>query len=300
LLSLKAWHDGIIYSYSNHPIPKFILRYIEVKIKASSELSELLIAELVEIQYDSFQETDTGLDAYIEQDQFSETQLKEILERYSTSEKIEYTFGLLEDKNWNEEWEKNFQPVIIGDDCIVRASFHTPEKKYAYDIVINPKMSFGTGHHETTSMMIANQLELNHTGKSVMDAGSGTGILAILASKLNAAFVNAFDVEDWAFENLKENAILNGCSNILIGKGDITKVELREKEYDIILANINRNVLLEEMPEYNKRLKTGGTMILSGFYVDDIPMIVNRAAEFGLKNVSFKEKNKWASLVFNK
>ncbi|HWZ21678.1 MAG TPA: 50S ribosomal protein L11 methyltransferase [Cytophagaceae bacterium] len=276
------------------------MRFIEVKIIASSELSELLIAELVDVGYDSFQETDEGLDAYIEQSLFEEPKLKELLERYSPGGKIPYSFGLLDDKNWNEEWEKNFQPVIIGEDCIVRASFHIPETPYKYDIVINPKMSFGTGHHETTSMMIANQLEIDHKGKTVMDAGSGTGILAILATKLEASLVDAFDVEDWAFENLKENAILNGCSTILIGKGDVTKVELREKEYDIILANINRNVLLDEMPEYCKRLKSGGTLVLSGFYLNDVPVIEARTGTFGLKKVSSKDKNNWASLVFIK
>ncbi len=276
------------------------MRFIEVKIAVGPVTSELLIAELVEIGYDSFQETDSGLDAYVDQESFSESQLQEIIFRYSKEEKIPYSFSLLEDKNWNEEWEKNFQPVIIGEDCIVRASFHTPEKPFKYDIVINPKMSFGTGHHETTSMMIANQLEINHKGKTVMDAGSGTGILAILASKLEASIIDAFDVEDWAFENLKENAILNGCSTILIGKGDITQVDLRTKEYDIILANINRNVLLKEMPEYCKRLKSGGTLVLSGFYKEDVPMLEARTDEFGLRKISSKEKNNWASLVFIK
>ena len=285
---------------SNHQIIKLNLRFIEVKIICSPELSELLIAELVEIGYDSFQEMDSGLDAYVEQSIFSELQLKEILEKYSTEGSIPYSFGLLEDKNWNEEWEKNFQPVVIGEECIVRASFHVPAISYKYDIVINPKMSFGTGHHETTSMMIANQLEIDHKGKTVMDAGSGTGILAILASKLDASLVDAFDIEDWAFENLKENVILNGCTVVSIGKGDITKVELRAKEYDIILANINRNVLLEEMPEYCKRLKSGGILLLSGFYTLDIPMIEARANEFGLEKKSTKENNNWASLVFIK
>ncbi len=277
------------------------MRYIEVKIDSSPELTELLLAELVALGYDSFQETDTGLDAYIEQDNFSEPQLQELILRYATSDvAIPYTFGLLEDKNWNEEWEKNFQPVIIGNDCIVRASFHTPTTPYKYDIVINPKMSFGTGHHETTSMMIANQLEINHKDKTVMDAGSGTGILAILASKLDATLVDAFDVEDWAFENLKENAILNGCLNIQIEQGTVTQVRLREKEYDIVLANINRNVLLEEMPEYSKRIKLGGILVLSGFYTHDVPVIETRAAEFGLTKTSSKENNNWTSLVFSK
>ena len=276
------------------------MRFIEVKIVAPLELSELLIAELVDIGYDSFQEIDGGLDAYVDQEVFNEEKLKSIITRYSDETPIPYTFGLLEDKNWNEEWEKNFQPVIINENCIIRASFHIPDKKYEYDIVINPKMSFGTGHHETTSMMIANQLEIDHKGKTVMDAGSGTGILAIMASKLGASLIDAFDVEDWAFENLKENAILNGCSNILIGKGNIAQVELHEKEYDIVLANINRNVLLGELPIYASRLKTGGKLVLSGFYLEDMPLLIESALQSGLKNTSFKEKNKWASLVFVK
>jgi len=178
--------------------------------------------------------------------------------------------------------------------------FSYTRKKYKYDIVINPKMSFGTGHHETTSMMIEHQLEIDHENKTLMDAGSGTGILAILASKLGARLVDAFDVEDWAFENLKENAILNGCSNILMSQAEVTKANLREKEYDIVLANINRNVLLEEMPEYVKRLKPSGKLVLSGFYKEDVPMLEERAGAFGLKKTSYKEKNNWASLVFIK
>lgn len=276
------------------------MQFVEVKIETTPEMAEILIAELVEVGYDSFQETETGLDAYVDQDIFSEDVLKEILQKYSFEEKIPYTVGLLEDKNWNEEWEKNFPPVIIGDECIVRASFHHPEKPYKYDIVINPKMSFGTGHHETTSMMLEHQLETDHQDKTVMDAGSGTGILAIMASKRGARLVDAFDIEDWAFENLKENAILNGCSNILISQGEVVRANLRESQYDLILANINRNVLLDEMPEYTKRLKSSGKLILSGFYTEDIPLLEERAGEFGLKKTSFKQKNNWASLVFIK
>ncbi len=276
------------------------MQFIEVKITAGPEISELLIAELVEIGYDSFLETDTGLDAYVEEALFSEDSLQKVVHKYSGEQPVTYAFGLLENKNWNEEWEKNFPPVIIGEECIVRASFHTPEKEYKYDIVINPKMSFGTGHHETTSMMIAHQLETDHHDKTVMDAGSGTGILAILASKLKARLVDAFDIEDWAFENLKENAILNGCSTILISQADVLKAELREDQYDIILANINRNVLMDEMPEYVRRLKSGGKLILSGFYLEDIAMLETRAGTFGMKKTSLKEKNNWASLVFIK
>jgi len=276
------------------------VQFIEVKIEAHPELSEMLVAELVAVGFDSFLETDTGLDAYVEQSAFSEKDLQEILNRYSVEQPITYTFGLLENKNWNEEWEKNFQPVEIGNECIVRASFHQPTKNYLYDIVINPKMSFGTGHHETTSMMISNQLEINHQGKTIMDAGSGTGILAIFASKAGAKSVDAFDIEDWAFENLKENCTLNGCSNIQVSQGTVKTALLNEEKYDIVLANINRNVLLEEMHEYDKRLKDKGVLVLSGFYTDDIPLIDDCCVALGLKKVTTKEKNKWASLVYSK
>jgi ribosomal protein L11 methyltransferase len=276
------------------------MQFIEVKISAAPDISEILLAELIAVGYDSFQETDEGLDAYVEEALFSEAQLREILAKYAVLGDLPYSFSKLEQKNWNEEWEKNFQPVTIGNTCIVRASFHQPDKEYQYDIVINPKMSFGTGHHETTSMMLAHQLEIDHHDKSVMDAGSGTGILAIMASKLQARLVDAFDIEDWAFDNLKENIILNNCLNVEAEKGTVTSVGLRQQEYDIILANINRNVLLDEIPEYHHRLKAGGTLVLSGFYMEDIPLIEERAAEFGLKKTSVKEKNNWASLVFIK
>ena len=275
------------------------MEYIEVKIEILAEHTEIIIAELIIKGYDSFLETETGLDAYIEEGAFSEEDLKEIISRHDEI-KTSYSFSKLENKNWNEEWEKNFQPVEINEDCIIRASFHPLKKPYKYDIVINPKMSFGTGHHETTSMMIENQLETDHAGKKVMDAGSGTGILAIMASKLGAAHIDAFDVEEWAFENLKENINLNDCSNINCSFGDISKADLKFEKYEIILANINKNVLLEEIPLYSEKLENNGLLILSGFYTDDVDDIEKMASSNFLIKTGVKEKNRWASVIFKK
>ncbi|HEY8400888.1 MAG TPA: 50S ribosomal protein L11 methyltransferase, partial [Cytophagaceae bacterium] len=214
-------------------------------------------------------------------------------------EHISYSVGELENKNWNEEWEKNFDPVMVEDKVAIRASFH-PASGLPLEIIINPKMSFGTGHHETTYMMVQNQLEIDHKDKLVMDAGSGTGVLAILACKLGAKQILAFDVEDWAFENLQENVKLNNCSVVIPAKGDITQVNHLAENYDIILANINKNVLLKEMPLYARYLKQGGTLILSGFYEEDIEDIQNSAFTHSLDFVARKLRNRWASLVFQK
>ncbi|MFL5729020.1 MAG: 50S ribosomal protein L11 methyltransferase [Cytophagaceae bacterium] len=275
------------------------MQYLKIKIQALVDYHELLIAELNLQGYDSFEEREDGIDAYVVEETYQEQGLQELSEKYKDLFSFTYTSEKLENKNWNEEWEKNFQPVIISSRCIVRASFHQPDKVYDYDIVINPKMSFGTGHHETTSMMIENQLGIDHRGKKVMDAGSGTGILAIMAAKLGAADVSAFDVEDWAYQNLKENISLNGCHNISAALGDISNVDLHN-EYDIILANINKNVLMAEIPVYAKKLSKGGILVLSGFYTGDSADLIEVAQKSGLVKASDNEKNRWASLIFNK
>jgi ribosomal protein L11 methyltransferase len=276
------------------------LNYLELKIKVDPGHSEILIAELAESGYDSFAETDEGLDAYIEEGKFKEEELKEVISKYRDIFSVDYSIQRLENKNWNEEWEKNFPPVVIANACLIRASFHQPEPQYPYEIIINPKMSFGTGHHETTSMMIENQLQTDHKGKKVMDAGSGTGILAIMASKLGAESIIAFDVEDWAYENLKENIELNKCHNIQTALGDINKIKHPYKQYDIILANINKNVLIQEMSDYSSMLIKEGTLMLSGFYIEDIDDLDQIAQKFFLEKTAMKEKNRWASLIFKK
>jgi ribosomal protein L11 methyltransferase len=275
------------------------LRYLEIKINTPTEYYDILIAELSAIGYDSFMEEGDALLAYVDEQVFKEEDLKSILSKYNPGS-ISYSFHKMEDKNWNEEWEKNFQPVEIGNECIIRASFHKIDPKYRYDIIINPKMSFGTGHHETTHMMVENQLEIGHTGKKVMDAGSGTGILAILASKLGAEHVMAFDVEDWAFENLKENINLNNCSNIQAAQGTVQSVRFPYNKYDIVLANINKNVLMNEIPIYVKIMSEKGILVVSGFYEEDIKDIEGVCTSVHLKKVKQKIINKWASLVCEK
>jgi ribosomal protein L11 methyltransferase len=258
------------------------------------------MAELDTSGYDSFVETEDGLDAYIEESKFKEEELKEVISKYLHVFSVNYSVHQVENKNWNEEWEKNFHPVVIAERCLIRASFHQQDAKYPYEIIINPKMSFGTGHHETTYMMIENQMGISHKGKKVMDAGSGTGVLAIMASKLGAESIIAFDIEDWAYENLNENIKLNNCPNIKTALGDISKIKLPYKEYDIILANINKNVLLMEIPFYSSILIKGGFLILSGFYLEDIEDIAGTAERFSLEKKACKEKNRWASLIFEK
>lgn len=258
----------------------------------------MLMAELSEAGYDSFMETEEGIVAYVEVGLFSEERLKEVLSKYQ-GESV-FNIAELEDKNWNEEWEKNFQPVEVDGKVIVKASFHKTGEGYPYQIIINPKMSFGTGHHETTYMMIQNQLEVDHRGKKVMDAGTGTGILAILASKLGADSVFAFDIEDWAFENLKENINLNNCANINAAQGTIESLSSPFPFYDIILANINKNVLMREMPRYSAMLEKDGVLVLSGFYCGDIPDLENVAGDASLEVIGQRDRNNWASLVLKK
>jgi len=274
------------------------MSYLEVKITVGAETAEILVAELSSIGFDSFMEEVNCLLAYIDETVFEEEALKEVLLKYISSPV--YEIGQLEDKNWNEEWEKNFESISVEDKVLIRASFHKADKAYVHEVVIDPKMSFGTGHHETTYMMVQHQLELNHKGKKVIDAGSGTGILAILASKLGAESIFAYDIEDWAFENLKENCILNGCNNIIAAQGTIQTLEIPFPVCDIILANINKNVLLVEIPFYSRFLPAGGTLLLSGFYEEDILDILNVCENNQLELTQKKLRNKWASLALNK
>jgi ribosomal protein L11 methyltransferase len=276
------------------------LMYLEIKIQAPLEFIDLLTAELVNIDFDSFMETPEGFNAYVEESLFKEDDFKEILTRYLSSSQYSYSFERMENKNWNEEWEKNFRPVTIEDQCIVKASFHKIDEHYPYEIIINPKMSFGTGHHETTHMMIRNQLKVDHINKKVVDAGSGTGILAIMAEKLGAKEIMAYDIEDWSFENLKENVNLNGCSRINVAQGTVHTVNFPSSSYDIVLANINKNVLLEEIPFYSKLLTQKGILIISGFYMNDVADIENVYIHSSLRKVDQEEKNNWSSLVLEK
>ena len=271
--------------------------YIEVRLRLDADYNEILMAELAEIDFESFVEEENELLAYIPENDFSEESLKEIIAQFSEF-KVEYAFKILETVNWNEEWEKNYQPIEIDNLVRVCASYHAKNPNFKYEIVIDPKMSFGTGHHETTTMVMQLQLGLDHTQKSVLDVGSGTGILAILAEKLGATKLTAFDIEEWAYLNAVENAQLNNCQNITVFQGTIN--DCPPAKYDIVLANINRNILLAEIPTYVQFLTTNGTLIVSGFYEHDAADIIAKAKENGLSVVSQKVLNQWTAIHFDR
>ena len=271
---------------------------IQVIISASAEVTEILVAELGEIGFDIFEDSDQGICAYCPENLFAQTALEEIINRYQFLGPIAFVQNKIEKQNWNEVWEKNYEPIRISDKVFIRASFHESEPGYQMEIVINPKMSFGTGHHETTSLMSEALFGVELANKSVLDAGTGTGILAFIAQKLGANKVKGFDIDEWSVENSIENASLNQCEAIEFTQGTIR--EHLKEEYDILLANINRNILLDEMAEYALRIKTGGLLFLSGFYTQDIPSLRKSALQHGLQLIKQSDKNNWACLMFQK
>jgi ribosomal protein L11 methyltransferase len=271
--------------------------FIEVALTVNPEFADILTAEMGELGFDAFEDTAEGFNAYIDEDKFSQEELDRMLARYTDFVQVEYQVQKIARQNWNEEWERNFHPLFIADQVSVRASFHEKPANAKFDIVINPKMSFGTGHHETTTLMIENQLTFDHKGKRVLDMGCGTGILAIMAGELGAAEIVAVEIEDWTVENARENAELNNYSSIEVRLGGAETIE-GDQPYDIILANINRNVLLEDMPAYVAVLKPEGILLLSGFYTEDLSAIQERATELGLHYVSHRVKNNWVSAIF--
>lgn len=273
-------------------------QYLQIRIDVLEEQHDALIALLFAAGFDSFNEDENFIDAYILENQFDPIQLESLLKSFGLSGA--FTKDLLENKNWNEEWEKNFEPIVVDNTCYVRATFHPEQPQFPYEIIINPKMSFGTGHHATTYMMMQFILELNVDGKSVIDAGCGTGILSVLAEKKNAKSVIAFDIEDWAFENLNENCKLNECNRIKTSQGTIAQVVPGDVVVDVLLANINKNVLLDEMHIYAKHVKDNGDLVLSGFYDYDESDIDFEATKYGFVKQSHKVRNQWMSLHYKK
>lgn len=272
--------------------------YLEFKIKCLDEFQEILIAELAEIGFDSFLENEDGIDAYILESEFDREKFSEVISEYQEAGQITLSEGLMPKVNWNEEWEKNYDPIEVEDLVYVRASFHDPKPGFKHEIVINPKMSFGTGHHATTFQMLRHQGELDHQGKRVLDVGSGTGILAIMAHLLGAGEVEAFDIDDWCVENGNENFDLNGLTTRM-GLGTIREVK-PVGPFEIVLANINKNVLLDEMGIYASLLTPDGFLLLSGFYTEDIEDLVNAAAPLGLILRKKSSKDNWAALILQK
>ena len=255
-------------------------------------MADILAAELAEIGFDSFVPCKNGMQAFIPETKFNENSLKDAIDNYPLEVAISFEIVTVASKNWNEEWEKHyFEPIVIGKECVIHSSFHKDIPVAKYDIIIDPKMSFGTGHHETTSLVIGEILKMNLTGKKVLDMGCGTSVLAILAAMRGASELLAIDIDSWCTENSLENIALNKVSGIEVKLGGAELLD--GLHFDIILANINRNILLADMEKYAACLTTGGELYMSGFYKADIPVIEVELNRNGLELIDFKEKNNW-------
>ena len=272
--------------------------YIEYNFTFSPKepISEILIAELGNVGFESFVETENGVTGYIQKTDWNAEILADVFVLNSDEFSIEYNQNEVPQTNWNAEWEKNFEPIQVDDLVSIRAPFHeNPNLKY--DIVIEPKMSFGTGHHETTHMMVQHLLQLDLENKKVLDMGCGTGILAIFAEMKGAKPLDAIDIDNWCYENSVENVTRNNCENISVYEGDAAL--LVDKKYDVIIANINRNILLMDMKVYTNCLQEAGILLLSGFYEQDIPVIDAEVIKYGLKLEKFIQRNNWVALKYN-
>ncbi len=279
------------------------MQYSQVLFNIKSEFNfvqDILTQQLADIGFESFSEDENGnLSAYIQTGIFSPDKLQDLLNSFPFDGVTHLQTTLCEDKDWNEEWEKNsFQPIQIGNRCLIRAPFHHIGHSFEYEVIINPKMAFGTGTHQTTSLILNRLFQLDLRNKSLLDMGCGTAVLAILARKLGATPVTAVDIDNWCTENAAENCQLNGISDIDIILGD--SKTLCGRHFDIILANINRNILLMDMTRYCDALNTGGTLIMSGFYEDDVPVLLAKADKLNLKKVTLASKDNWAMLQLEK
>ena len=273
--------------------------FLAFKISCSEELAEILIAELGELGFDSMMETDHGLEAYIDASSYDEQATIAIFEKYGDPFSVTFDIEKVAKINWNEEWEKHYDPITVEDSILVRASFHQVEKPYPIEIVVDPKMSFGTGHHATTWLMMKNQLKIQFQQKKVMDAGCGTGILSILSEKLGASGVTAFDIDEWSIRNSTENLRLNACEHVDLDLGSVERLILPDN-FDVILANINKNVLMQELSAYSEHLKKGGSLLISGFYKTDEQELIDKAASTNLTLQDRGNKDTWSCLIFKK
>lgn len=278
------------------------MRYNQVLFTCEpySELAtDILAAQLAEIGFESFLQGDEGLEAYIPLSLYNPDEIQKVVDDFPLEVRITFCASVMEEKNWNEEWEKNyFKPITIGEQCCIHSSFHHPEGSFRYRILIDPKMAFGTGHHQTTGLILREILDMELNRKPVLDMGCGTGVLAILAAMKGAEPVTAIDIEEWAYNNAVENVELNGTAHVRVRNGGAEL--LGEESYEVIFANINRNILLRDLPCYTAVLERGGVLIMSGFYLDDLPRIREKADELGLLFTHFREMDQWVAATFVK
>ena len=261
-------------------------------------LKDMFMELLGTIGFDSFMDTDEGFEAYCQEPALDEEELNGIMQMEQFANVKLLKKELIPDQDWNATWEASYEPVIINEFCRIRAPFHKVEGSYKYDLIIEPKMSFGTAHHETTSQIIELMLQSDFTGLNLLDMGSGTGVLAILAKKLGSATTVAIDNDEWAYRNALDNIRLNDENDIIVELGDAGS--LNDRQFDVILANINRNILLRDMKEYVKCLVDGGKIFFSGFYEEDLVLITKEAERLGLTYSNHVTKNNWTAAVFVK
>lgn len=277
--------------------------YIEVRIDAdpcTEDITDLLAAELADIGFESFVADSKGLTAYAPAKLYDKEAVKNVLADFAIDCSLKVSDNFVEGRDWNAEWEKNyFRPIVIGKRVAIYSSFHTDVPEAEHRIVIDPKMAFGTGHHATTSQVIKAMLELDLRDKSVIDMGTGTGILAILAAQLGAAPVTGIEIDEFAYVNAVENVRLNGHPEIVLINGDASALA-GVPPCDVFIANINRNIITGDIDRYAKALKTGGTMLLSGFYVEDIPVVAAAAARHGLRETGYTDEERWVCLRLTK
>ncbi len=267
---------------------------VDIRLREVNSFADILVAKLNEIEFESYIQDENSVKAYVQTQKLNQVAVKEIMSEVSELTELSFSINKVKEENWNLQWESNYHPVFINDNCVIRAHFHDTFPDMKYEIIITPKMSFGTGHHETTSLMMNEMFSLELKQKSVLDMGSGTGVLAILASKLGARELVGIDYDNWSFNNAKENADLNNISNINFIHGDVDSIS--NMKYDIILANINRNVILNDIEIYVDAMNDSAEIILSGFLEEDTSLILKKSQQLGLSLIGSKNKNKWQML----
>ena len=276
------------------------MEYIEVDIELekSEVFSDIVVARLNEIEFETYLENNNGVKCYIQAKLFDKMKLDIELDKIKQFTKLNYNINHVAQKNWNEEWEKNFKPVQINSHCLIRSEFHNNSGNFKDEIIITPKMSFGTGHHETTFLMINELYNLDLNDKSILDMGSGTGVLSIVASKNGAKQVVGIDIDEWAFQNSIDNAKLNNTENISFLHGDIKLIE--NQDFDIILANINRNIIEKDIEGYYNLLSDKGDLLISGFLEEDVDFIINLSINNRFNVINKKNKGQWSMVHLRK